>query len=174
MSDIKINTGDKAVMPSAPEYPIVIILDHLRSAHNVGNIFRLAELTHIQKVVCCGYTAVPPHPKLQKTAMGCDEQVAYEHFDNTIDAVKTYRNNGYHIMAVETVEDAPLHWDADYTFPLALVFGNEALGIKADVLQECDAFVQLPVYGTKNSLNVANSAAVILYKCLELLEQQRK
>ena len=174
MSDITVSTGDLSQSRSSESFPVIIILDHLRSAHNVGNIFRLADVANIEKVICCGYTAVPPHPKLIKTAMGCDELVAYEHCDNTIDAIRQCQQKGYHVTAVETVAGAPDFWDKEFSFPVALVFGNEALGISEDALAACDSHIKMPVFGIKNSLNVGNCAAVILYKLLEILQSNSK
>ena len=170
MSPIDIRTGDSEPNKSE-KLPIVIILDRLRSAHNVGNIFRLAEICQVKKIICCGYTACPPHPKLEKTAMACDQLVESEHFDDASEAVESLKKEGYKVLAVETVKDAPLYWNVNFELPVALVFGNEALGIQEETLNECDAFIQLPVYGFKNSLNVGNTAAVILYKIMEQIKK---
>ena len=169
MSVVSIVTGDKKQPPDHPRHPIVFVLDRLRSAFNVGNIFRLAEICHIQEVVTCGYTATPPHDKLEKTARGCDKLVPYRHFPDTVQAVHRLKQEGFTVMAVETVADAPTLWDASYTFPLALVLGNEALGVQQDVLDLCDGFIKLPVYGTKNSLNVGNAASAVVYQALREL-----
>ncbi|MCJ8331856.1 MAG: RNA methyltransferase [Lentisphaeria bacterium] len=152
-----------------PKIPVIVILDRLRSAHNVGNIFRLADTCAIEKIICCGYTAYPPHPKLEKTSMGAEEHLAYEHMEKTSDAIKTCKANNYNVYAVETVDTAIDYRDLKLPGPSAFVFGNEALGIDEDALALCDAAVSLPVFGFKNSINVANCASVILYKAVELL-----
>ena len=160
-SNIVVRTGDRDIPITS--HPIVVILDNLRSAYNVGNIFRLAETCRIEQIVTCGYTATPPHPKLEKTARGCERLVPCTHYDSSLEAVRILKDRQYHVVAVETVEHAPAAWEHRYQLPLAVVFGNEALGIDPDTLSLCDAAVQLPCYGTKNSLNVSNSAAVVLY-----------
>ncbi len=170
MSTPGVQTGDREQAPS-PLHPIVIVLDRLRSAYNVGNIFRLAEVCSIERIVTCGYTATPPHPKLKKTARGCDELVPYSHFDTSSDAVRELKQQGYHIYGVETVEGAPDLWDAQFAFPAAFVFGNEALGIHPETLDLCDGYVRLPVFGRKNSLNVSNCASAILYRALADLRE---
>lgn len=147
--------------------PVVLILDRLRSAHNVGNLFRLADAVRLEKVLTCGYTATPPHPKLKKTAMGTDEFVLCEHYETTPEAVLAMKAEGYEIVAVETVEQSESIWDAEFTKPTAIIFGNEALGVQEEVLALCDRFVSLPAFGLKNSINVSNCAAVVLFKAAE-------
>ena len=108
---------------------MVVVLDRLRSAHNVGNVFRLVEAVRGEGIVTCGYTATPPHAKLAKTARGCDELVHCEHVETGADAVRTLRDAGHRVYAVETVEGAESVWDTQFEFPCALVLGNEALGV---------------------------------------------
>jgi tRNA G18 (ribose-2'-O)-methylase SpoU len=146
------------------ERKITIVLDRLRSAHNTGNIFRLAEAVGASEILACGYTPAPPHPKLVKTAMGTDKLVPCRSFASSADAVRQLRAEGaVMIAAVESSPGAPSAWDFEYKFPLALVFGNEALGIAPEALALCDATVALPMFGAKASINVGNCAAVVLY-----------
>ena len=146
-----------------PRPEIHIVLDRLRSAHNVGNIFRLADAVGAKEVVCCGYTAAPPHPKLLKTAMGADKTVPFRSFSTAADALRELKAEGCKAVAVETLETACDAWKFDYPEKIALVLGNEALGISPDALELCDAAVSLPMFGTKVSINVGNCAAVVLY-----------
>ena len=150
-----------------PPLQIKLVLDRLRSAFNTGNIFRLADGTAVEEILCCSYTPAPPHPRLEKTAKGTDKSVPCRCFEKTVDAVRTLKKEGYSVVAVEALEDAPLVWDHSFTFPLALVLGNEALGVDEEVLKECDAVVRLPMLGVKGSVNVANCAAAVLYNILE-------
>jgi tRNA G18 (ribose-2'-O)-methylase SpoU len=152
------------------QHPIVLVLDNLRSAYNVGNIYRLAEVAGLARIVTCGYTATPPHPKLMKTARGCDELVTTTHAESAHAAVAALRDEGFAVIAVETVVGAPDLWAAPPTFPCAFVFGNEALGITSDALAACDSVVRLPVFGSKNSLNVANCAAAVVYNAIRVFE----
>ena len=144
---------------------IHIVLDRLRSAYNVGNIFRIAEAVGAKEVIACGYTAAPPHPKLEKTAMGADKLVPCRTMANSAEAVRTLRSEGVGcIVAAEIVPGKSVFaWDYDYRFPLALVLGNEALGVFPETLEMCDAIVELPMAGRKESINVGNAAAAILY-----------
>lgn len=146
-----------------PRPEIHIVLDRLRSAHNVGNIFRLADAVGANEIICCGYTAAPPHPKLVKTAMGADKTVPFRSFPTAADALRELKAEGCKAVAVETLETAYDAWKFDYPDKIALLLGNEALGISPDALELCDAAVSLPMFGTKVSINVGNCAAVVLY-----------
>ena len=146
---------------------IYLVLDRLRSAHNVGNIFRIAEAVGTAEILACGYTPAPPHPKLAKTAMGTDEMVPCRVFPDSLTAIRQLRAEGCRmILAAEPGENAVAAWEADYEFPLALVLGNEALGILPETLAEVDGTVELPMLGSKASINVGNAAAAILYAIL--------
>ena len=138
----------------------VLILDRLRSAHNTGNIFRIAEALGAG-VAACGYTPTPPHPKLEKTAMGTDKSVPWKHFDTSAQAVSFFKSAGYTVLAAEP--GGMEAWELEYTFPLAVVFGNEALGVSEDALALVDRIVSLPMKGDKASINVGNAAAAITY-----------
>ena len=144
---------------------IHLVLDRLRSAYNVGNIFRIAEAVGAKEVIACGYTAAPPHPKLEKTAMGADKLVPCRTMGSSAEAVRTLRNEGVKcIVAAEIVPGKSVFaWDYEYTFPMALVLGNEALGVAPETLELCDGIVELPMAGRKESINVGNAAAAILY-----------
>ncbi|UDQ96891.1 TrmH family RNA methyltransferase [Lentisphaerota bacterium WC36G] len=153
---------------------VVIVLDRLRSAFNTGNIFRIAEATTATEVICCGYTPHPPHPKLAKTAMGSDEMVNFRHFETSLEAVNQLRTEGFEqILAVENSADPCCAWDYDYQYPLALIFGNEALGVNEETLKKCDGIVSLPMLGEKASVNVGNCAAVVLYSVLKNIQNKK-
>ncbi len=143
---------------------ITLVLDRLRSAYNTGNIFRIAEAVGAREIIACGYTPAPPHPKLQKTAMGTDTMVPCRHFESSLEAVQQLRREGCaQILAVETLPESCFVWDMEYHMPLALVFGNEALGIAEETINACDATISLPMFGRKASINVGNCAAAVLY-----------
>ncbi len=145
---------------------ITLVLDRLRSAFNTGNIFRLADACGVKEVICCGYTPAPPHPRLEKTAMGADRWVKSRSIVDTLDAVRELKSEGISVVAVENSENSKLLWDYSFRFPLALVLGNEALGVDSRVLAECDGVVSLPMAGAKTSINVGNCAAAVLYSIL--------
>ena len=149
-----------------PRHPLYLVLDHLRSAFNVGSIFRTADTARIAQVLTCGYTAHPPHPKLEKTALGCLDYVPTGHFDSTLEAVAHLRRQGIPVWGLETTSRSKLYTSLSYPRPLAVVLGNEALGIERTVLQECDELIEIPMFGFKNSLNVAAAAAVVVFETL--------
>ena len=143
---------------------ITLVLDRLRSAHNTGNIFRIAEAVGAKEIIACGYTPAPPHPKLAKTAMNADQMVPCRQAETSLEAVKMLRAEGVRqILAVESGPEGIPAWEFKYEFPLALVFGNEALGVELETIAACDATVCLPMFGDKASINVGNSAAAVLY-----------
>ena len=163
---VRVREGDRPAPTTGRPLPVVVVLDRLRSAHNVGNVFRVVEAVRGEGIVTCGYTATPPHPKLEKTARGCDALVRCEHAETAAEAVRRLRAEGRRIYAAETVEGALPVWEMRFAFPCALVLGNEALGVSAEALALCDGFVSLPALGIKNSINVGNCAAVVLYEAL--------
>ncbi|MBO5764878.1 MAG: hypothetical protein J6S24_01220 [Lentisphaeria bacterium] len=141
-----------------------LILDRLRSAHNTGNIFRIAEAVGASEIIACGYTPAPPHPKLEKTAMGTDKLVPCRVFSSAAEAVVQLRKEGYQmILAAEPGSDEDFAWKKSYRFPLAVIMGNEALGVSYEALELCDGKVSLPMAGSKASINVGNAAAAIAY-----------
>lgn len=140
------------------------MLDRLRSAYNTGNIFRIAEAAGAAEVIACGYTPSPPHPKLEKTAMGADQMVPCRHFATSLEAVEALRAEGLkQILAVETAPGSRFAWDFDYDSSVAIVLGNEALGIEPETIAACDGVISLPMFGSKESINVGNCAAAIIY-----------
>lgn len=167
----ELRIGDQSTPREATTLPVVVVLDRLRSAYNTGNIFRLADAVHAEAICACGYTPCPPHDRLAKTAMGCDQIVACKHFDETTQALESLRTEGRTLYAVDTVVGAKCFWECEFRFPCAFVFGNEALGISSEALSLCDEYVQLPAAGLKNSINVGNCTAVILFDALRQFKQ---
>ena len=141
--------------------PLYIIVDNLRSAFNVGSIFRLCDAMRVSGLYLCGYTAFPPHVKLEKTSLGTIDYVPWKKFPSTVDAVNHLKERGIQVWAAETTSESVPYNAAKYPSPLGIVFGNEALGVSRDVLDLCDTLVEIPLHGFKNSINVAASCAVI-------------
>ena len=149
-----------------PKHPLHLILDNLRSAFNVGSIFRTADTARVARILTCGYTAHPPHPKLEKTALGTLDYIHTDHFDTTVAAVESLRGQGTPVWALETTSRSKTFTSVTYPRPLALILGNEALGVSRDVLDLSDELVEIPMYGFKNSLNVAAACAVVVFEIL--------
>ena len=172
MADSFVIQNSDRESPQDVHHPIVVVLDRLRSAFNVGNIFRLADACGAERIITCGYTATPPHPKLSKTALGAEEYVSSEHYESSLEALHQLKDDGYQAVGIETVQGADPVWEIQFKFPVAFVFGNEALGVERKTLEACDRIARLPAYGHKNSLNVANCASVVLYQAIRQLTEQ--
>lgn len=147
-----------------PDWDVTLILDNLRSAHNVGNVFRIAEALQL-KIIACGYTPSPPHPVLAKTAMECDKSVPCTTAVSAAEAIRQLRSgNCRMILALEHNSESVEVWKfSPLAMPLALVLGNEAHGVSPEALALCDQAVELPMLGEKASINVGNAAAAALY-----------
>lgn len=143
---------------------LTIILDRLRSAHNTGNIFRLAEAVGAD-IIACGYTPCPPHPKLAKTAMGCDELVKCRHCEDAASAIRMLKaeEENIEVLALDVLPGAVEVWKRSYSGRIAIVAGNEALGISGEALALCDGAIKLPMFGQKASVNVGNAVAAALF-----------
>ncbi|MCC6157823.1 MAG: RNA methyltransferase [Deltaproteobacteria bacterium] len=141
-----------------------LVLDNIRSAYNVGAMFRTADAVGVARVVLCGITAHPPNAKLEKTALGATDVVPWSYHASTNWALDELHAAGCAIVALEAAPSAtPIH-DFDWPDPVALVVGNEVTGISPEILTRCDAVVAIPMVGVKNSLNVASAATVALYE----------
>lgn len=149
-------------------FPIAAILDNIRSAYNVGAIFRTAECAYISELVLCGITARPPSKKVEKTALGTTELVPWRYFPTTLQAVQALKGEGWKVAALEITERSILVQSVGLDqFPLALVVGNEVEGVAAPVLAEADLVVAVPQFGGKESLNVAVAFGVAVFFLVE-------
>jgi len=146
--------------------PIIVVLDNIRSMHNVGSVFRTADAFLLQGIYLCGYTPQPPHRDIHKTALGATETVAWKYFASTLEAVQELRDAGYRLWAIEQVENSvPLNqFDANQPAPLAVVFGNEVSGVDAEVIKACDGCIEIPQLGMKHSLNISVAAGIVLWE----------
>lgn len=154
-----------------PRFPMYAILDNIRSAHNVGSIFRTSDGANAAGLHLCGYTASPPHRHLAKTALGAVDTVPWEHHETTMEAIARVRSKGCQVLALEFSEESELIYDADIQFPVALILGNETNGIDAEMRQLCDATVHLPMFGHKSSLNVSVAYGIAIYEILKRYQQ---
>ena len=150
-----------------PRSGLVIVLDNIRSAHNVGSAFRSADAFGVDMVFLCGISAAPPSPEIHKTALGAEDSVPWEYCANTLAAVRQLKEAGYTVLSVEQTEHS-LKLGRDFRRStgqkLALVFGNEVDGVRQDVVDESDAALEIPQSGTKHSLNVSVAVGVVLWE----------
>ncbi|MHB1921847.1 MAG: RNA methyltransferase [Chitinophagaceae bacterium] len=149
----------------------MLILDNVRSMHNVGSVFRTADAFLLQGIVLCGFTPVPPHRDIQKTALGATETVSWAYASNTLEAVQQWRAKGYGVWAAEqTVGSIPLQdFQPRAHQPLAIVFGNEVCGVDEKVLEYLDGSLEIPQMGMKHSLNLAVSAGIVVWELFKKL-----
>lgn len=162
----ELNRKSVSEFKGAAKNPIAIILDNVRSMHNVGSVFRTADAFLLDAIYLCGYTPRPPHRDIHKTALGATETVHWQYFHTTSEAVENLKNQGYHIAAVEQVEKSiPLHeFSRREDEKLAIVFGNEVTGIDSEVLKLCDYFIEIPQWGMKHSLNISVATGIVLWE----------
>jgi tRNA G18 (ribose-2'-O)-methylase SpoU len=144
---------------------LVLVLDNVRSMHNVGSVFRTGDAFLIEKLVLCGITGTPPHREIQKTALGATESVAWEHAENTLTALQKLREEGYKLIALEQTTSSISLQDFQPTAGerYALIFGNEVYGVQQEVIELVDACVEIPQFGTKHSFNISVSVGIILW-----------
>lgn len=145
--------------------PFVIVLDNVRSALNVGSVFRTSDAFGIEKVYLCGITAKPPHKEILKTAIGATQSVDWEYNSSTVAVVKKLREEGYIILGVEQVEESVFLQDyqVETDKKYAIVMGNEVKGVSNEVMNVLDTCLEVPQYGTKHSLNIAVCTGVVLW-----------
>lgn len=150
--------------------PVIVVLDNIRSMHNVGSVFRTADAFLLQGIYLCGYTPQPPHRDIHKTALGATETVAWEYFPSTSQALQSLREAGYSIWAVEQAENSiPLHrFNNNSPKPLAVVFGNEVSGVETALLPLCDGCIEIPQLGMKHSLNISVAAGIVLWELVRM------
>tara|TARA_R110002050_G_scaffold290260_1_gene443712 strand:- start:39098 stop:39652 length:555 start_codon:yes stop_codon:yes gene_type:complete len=154
---------------SSGKHPIVVVLDSIRSLHNVGSVFRTSDAFRIQKVVLCGLTAQPPHKEIHKTALGATETVEWEYFENVMDAVANLKSEGFAIVSAEqaekTVKLQDLHKKSHPK--MAFVFGNEVFGVNQEVISNSDFVLEIPQFGTKHSFNISVSVGIVLWEAMK-------
>ena len=150
---------------------IVVVLENVRSMHNVGSVFRTCDAFRIEKICLCGYTPRPPHRDINKTALGATESVEWQGFDNALEAVAEYKGLGYAIYAVEQAHKS-ISLECFTSTPgqkIAVVFGNEAEGVSEELIQATEGCIEIPQFGSKHSFNISVAAGIVLW---ELFKQQ--
>ena len=152
--------------------PLVIVLDNVRSLHNVGSVFRSCDAFAIETLYLCGYTGTPPNKEINKTALGATESVNWKHENDIINVLAQLKQEGYTLCAVEQTQNAiPLHtYTVNPEHKYALVFGNEVEGVQQNVIDACDVVLEITQGGTKHSLNIAVSAGVVLWEFFKVIK----
>lgn len=151
--------------------PIIVILDNVRSLHNIGSVFRTSDAFLVEEILLCGITATPPHPELYKTALGAEKTVTWQYFDDTLSAIDYVTQAQYIPIGIEQTEKSiPLHrFPFDTNHRYALIFGHEVKGVQQAVINQCQLVIEIPQYGTKHSLNIAVSTGIVLWDFFKAL-----
>ena len=156
--------------------PVIVVLENIRSAYNVGSVFRTADAFLLEAIYICGYTCTPPHKEIKKTALGAEDSVTWKHFENTNFAIHELHELGYKIFAVEQAEGSTMLNDLSYAVgdKIAVIFGNEVMGVEQATIQQCEGCIEIPQFGMKHSLNIATAAGVVLWELVRPLAPKSK
>lgn len=165
----ELNRATAGTVPEDGRFPVYLVLDDVRSMHNVGSAFRTADAFHAKGICLCGYTPRPPHRDIHKTALGATETVPWMYEENITSALEHLRKEGYRLWSVEQVHNStPLQ---DIHFPpdekIALIFGNEVTGVSDAALALCEGAIEIPQWGTKHSLNISVTVGVVLWELVK-------
>ena len=168
----QLNRVDVESFKELEKTPITIVLDNVRSMHNVGSAFRTADGFAIEQIVLCGITATPPHREIEKTALGATQSVHWTHYKETTVAVQQLKDEGYKILAIEqaagsiSLEQFEISPNDKYAF----VFGNEVHGVDEEVMEIVDGCIEIPQFGTKHSFNVSVTIGIVLWDVLKKIK----
>lgn len=161
-----LNRIDVETFKRAEKLPLVMVLDNIRSLHNVGSVLRTADAFRIESVYMCGITATPPSAEIHKTALGAEDSVCWRYYADTLDAVRELQAEGYVVLAVEQVEGSLKlgQFSFNPARKYALVMGNEVKGVRQEVVDQADQALEIPQYGTKHSMNVSVTAGIVMWE----------
>jgi 23S rRNA (guanosine2251-2'-O)-methyltransferase len=161
----ELNRASVAEFKAGEKLPVVVVLDNVRSMHNIGSIFRTADGFAVEKICLCGITAQPPHREIEKTALGATQSISWAYYAEPLEAIKQLREEGYRIIAVEQAERSIMLQNFNITEgeKYALIFGNEVNGVSDEVMNAIDACIEIPQFGTKHSFNIVVSAGIVLW-----------
>ena len=151
--------------------PLVVVLDNVRSLHNVGSVFRTSDAFLVEKICLCGITSTPPQPEIHKTALGAEDSVAWKYFPTALEAVDELHQQGIIVLSIEQVEHSTKlqTFEPQKDKKYAVVLGNEVKGVHQEVVDASDGCLEIPQLGTKHSMNVSVTAGIIIYKFAETL-----
>ena len=187
---IKLTTAEMGRMSveqyrEADKLPFVVVLDNVRSQHNVGAVFRTADAMRIERVVLCGICCCPPNQEIHKTALGAEESVDWQYYKETTEAVQQLKAEGYTVYAVEQAHDSITLEEAAARLSnlksqtsdcpkIAVVMGHEVFGVQQEVVDHCSQCIEIPQYGTKHSMNVSVTAGIVMYRISEALRAAKE
>ncbi len=167
----ELNRLTPEAFKDSKKIPLVVVLDHVRSLNNVGSVFRTSDAFRIEALYLCGITACPPHAEIRKTALGAEETVCWNYFEDTLQAIEKLHAQGYIVCSVEQVQGSVMldKLRLDKQKKYAVVLGNEVKGVQQEVVDRSDLCIEIPQYGTKHSLNVSVTAGIVIWDCFKQL-----
>ena len=172
--ELKADRPTVEEIKSIPRLPISILVENVRSVHNVGSIFRTADGFGAEMIYLTGYTACPPRKDLSKTALGAEEVVPWQHFDNPIDAAKSIIKSGISLVLIEQTKISKSIYDISWQFPLCFIIGNEVDGVSEELSSMCQIHAEIPMRGIKQSLNVSVATGIVGYEFSKIYSSLRK
>lgn len=172
LANSELGRKNQEEFKQAGKTPLIIVLDDVRSLHNIGSVFRTADAFLIEKIYLCGITATPPNKEIHKTALGATDTVAWEYQKNVLETINLLKAQGVTVLAIEQVEDAVLlqDFEPDEGEKYALVFGNEVKGVAQEAVSLCNGTIEIPQLGTKHSLNISVSAGIVIWDIFKKLK----
>jgi len=166
LSMAELDRKSVKVFKESEKFPVIVVLENIRSAYNVGSVFRTADAFLIEAIYIVGYSAKPPHKEIKKTALGAEETVSWKYFKTSAEAIAELRTAGFNIYAAEQTENSyklnAIGFEPDEK--IAVVFGNEVTGVEQSTILLCDGCIEIPQLGMKHSLNIATAAGVVLWE----------
>lgn len=172
LSILEMNRLTPEEFKNCKKIPLTVVLDNIRSLHNIGSVFRTSDAFLIEKIILCGVSCPPPNPEIHKTALGAEFTVNWSYIKNTLDAVNQLKDEDYYLFAIEqahesiSLSDLKLVRNKKY----AVVLGNEVKGVQQNVVDTCHACLEIPQFGTKHSLNVSVASGIVLWTFFDLLK----
>lgn len=160
----------------AAKTPIIIVLDDIRSLHNIGSVFRTSDAFLVEKIYLCGITAIPPNKEIHKTALGATETVTWEYQKDVLSVIENLKKENITVYAIEQVENAIFLNDfkVENDKKYALVFGNEVFGVSQEAIQICDGTIEIPQLGTKHSLNISVTTGIVVWDLFQKMKVSSK
>ena len=169
MQKLKITEMNRLTLEQFKEQkktPLIVVLDNVRSLHNVGSVFRTSDAFLLEAVYLCGITSTPPHAEIHKTALGAEDSVDWKYFEDTCEAVKELKKDGYIVFAIEQAKESVMlpNFRVEKDKKYAFILGNEVKGVQQSVVDMCDGCIEIPQFGTKHSLNVSVTGGIVIWE----------
>lgn len=165
LKNSELNRKSIEAFKDAEKTPFIVVLDNVRSLNNIGSVFRTSDAMLIEAIYLCGITATPPHRELHKTALGAEDSVHWEYFEDTEDALAKLKENGYKVFSVEQAENSTslIDFEVEKDQKYGFVFGNEVKGVQQNIVSASDGCIEIPQFGTKHSFNISVSCGIVLW-----------